>query len=445
VSGSTAVPNIVVVGGQWGDEGKGKVVDLISEHFDVVARFQGGPNAGHTVTIGDKRHAVHHVPSGVFRPTVRIVIGNGTVIDLAKLLTELDQLVAAGFELDGRLFISDRAHVILPLMQQLDSLAEQSADAETRIGTTLRGIGPTYEAKAARWGIRMADLADVDHLETQIQRMIDGPAGQRIREAGADPGDAASAAKEAHAHWGRLSSYVADTALLLNDWIDGGSNVLFEGAQGTLLDLDHGSYPYVTSSNTMAGGVCAGLGIAPRLIGGVLGVFKAYGTRVGAGPMPTECDDGPEGVGQRLRDRGHEYGTTTGRPRRCGWFDAVAARYANRINRYDCICVTLLDVLDAFDEIRVCVGYRVDGEELTSVPPSVALAERIEPVYESFEGWNEDTTRIQQWAELPVAARRYLDWIGEIVGTEVALAGVGPERTQSLVRPGSWLANRLGL
>jgi adenylosuccinate synthase len=443
VSAVSAVPNIAVVGGQWGDEGKGKVVDLISEHFDVVARFQGGPNAGHTVTIGDKRHAVHHVPSGVFRPGVRIVIGNGTVIALEKLLDELDQLLEAGFELDGRMFISDRAHVILPLMQRLDALSEKAADAASKIGTTLRGIGPTYEAKAARWGIRMADLADPVHLQSRIQKMIDGAAGQRIREAGDDPGDAASAAAQAHAQWKRLAPFVADTAMLLNDWIDAGSNVLFEGAQGLLLDLDHGSYPYVTSSNTMAGGVCAGLGLAPKLVGGVLGVFKAYSTRVGSGPMPTECDDGPQGVGQRLRDRGHEYGTTTGRPRRCGWLDGVAARYAMRINRYDCICVTLLDVLDAFEQIKVCVGYRVDGKEMNSVPPSLALAEKIAPIYESFEGWNEDTTRIQRWDDLPAAAKRYLERVGEIIGADVALAGVGPERTQSLVRPGSWLARNL--
>ncbi len=440
-----AIPNVAVVGGQWGDEGKGKVVDLISEHFDVVARFQGGPNAGHTVTIGEMRHAVHHVPSGVFRPSVRLVIGNGTVVALGKLLVELDELTAAGFDLAGRLFISDRAHVILPLMQRLDELQEQSAEGAARIGTTLRGIGPTYEAKAARWGIRMADLADLAHLERQIERMLGGAAGRRMRDSGEDPGDAASAAREAHEQWKRLSPYVADTAMLVNDWIDGGSSVLFEGAQGTLLDLDHGSYPFVTSSSTMAGGVCAGLGVAPKLIGGVLGVFKAYSTRVGAGPMPTECDDGPQGVARKLRDRGREYGTTTGRPRRCGWFDGVAARYANRINRYDCVCVTLLDVLDVFEEIRVCVGYRIDGREVRSFPPSIALAARIEPVYATFEGWGTDITRIRSWNALPQTALHYLERIGEILGAEVALAGVGPERTQSLVRPGSWLATRLRL
>jgi adenylosuccinate synthase len=439
------MPNIAVIGAQWGDEGKGKVVDLLSEHFDAVARFQGGPNAGHTVTIGDRRHALHHVPSGVFRPATRIVIGNGTVLDLGKLLEELDGLKTAGVEVDGRLFISDRAHVILPPMKMLDELAENAASADSKIGTTLRGVGPTYQAKAARWGVRVGDLADTRHLELWIERMLDGPVGRQLRQAGQQLESVADYVRESHEHWQRLRPFVVDTSTLLNDWIDQGLRVLFEGAQGTLLDLDHGSYPFVTSSNTMAGGVCAGLGVAPRLVDGVLGVFKAYCTRVGSGPMPTELDDGPQGFGQKLRDRGHEYGTTTGRPRRCGWFDAVAARYATRINRYDGACAMLVDVLDDFEEIRICNGYRIDGEEVRSLPASVAESERIEPVYETVEGWQSDTTAIREWDKLPGAAQRYLDRLGEIIGTEIVLAGVGPERTQTLVRPGSWLARQLGL
>jgi len=434
--------NMAVIGAQWGDEGKGKIVDLLSDRFDVVARFQGGPNAGHTVVVGEMSHALHHVPSGVFRPDVQIVIGNGTVLDLTKLLVELDELAEAGVTLRGRLFISDRAHVILPLLQRLDALREEQADAESRIGTTLRGIGPTYEAKAARWGVRMADLADLEHIEARLRVILEGTAGRCIVEAGGTIDDAAEQARQAHEQWTRLAPFVTDTAMLLNDWIDEGKSVLFEGAQGTLLDLDHGSYPFVTSSNTMAGGVCTGLGVGPSAVGGVLGVFKAYGTRVGAGPMPTELDDGN---GELLRERGHEYGTTTGRPRRCGWFDGVAGRYATRINRYDAACLTLLDVLDAFEEIRICRGYRLDGEELTSPPASVARVERIEPIYESHEGWKSDTTGIRRWDELPVAARNYLNRIGEIIGTPVDLVGVGPERTQSLVRPQSWLADQLGM
>jgi len=435
--------NIAVLGAQWGDEGKGKVVDLLSERFDVVARFQGGPNAGHTVIIGDQRYALHHVPSGVFRPAAKNVIGNGTVLALEKLLEELDQLRDAGIDLEGRLFISDRAHVILPLMVRLDTLAELSADTRYKIGTTLRGIGPTYQAKAARWGVRMADLADRARLVRIVQRMIDGPAGIGLRAMGEDPGSAEEIAGATHASYQRLARYVADTAMLLNDWIDQGLSVLFEGAQGTLLDVDHGSYPFVTSSNTQAGALCAGLGVAPTRVGGCLGVYKAYGTRVGSGPMPTELEDGPDGFGEKLRRRGNEFGTTTGRPRRCGWFDGVAGRYANRLNRFDAVCLTLLDVLDAFDEIKICTSYRIDGKTVTSFPASSQTAEKIEPVYETLPGWRTDTTAIRRWEDLPANAIAYLERVGEVIGTEVAVVGVGPDRSQSIVKPGSWLADQL--
>jgi adenylosuccinate synthase len=435
------MPNIAVVGAQWGDEGKGKVVDLLCERFDVVARFQGGPNAGHTVAFDGKSFALHHVPSGVFRPETRIVIGNGTVMDLTRLLEELDGLAKSGIALDGRLYISDRAHVILPILRQLDELEESNAKAADKIGTTLRGIGPTYQAKAARWGIRAADLADPVHLEERIGRIIDGPAGDQLRAAGQTLPDAAVAAADAHTLWKRLSGYIDDTSLRLNDWIDEGASVLFEGAQGTLLDLDHGSYPFVTSSTTVTGGLCAGLGIAPTRVTGSLGVFKAYATRVGSGPMPTELIDDPDG--DLIRERGHEFGTTTGRPRRCGWFDGVAARYANRINRFDVACVTLLDVLDAFEEIKICTGYRLDGKDVESFPASVAMAERLEPVWETHKGWNTDTTGVRRWEDLPAAALAYLARLQEVIGTEVALVGVGPDRVQSIVRPESWLTRTL--
>ena len=436
------MPNIAVLGAQWGDEGKGKVVDLLCERFDVVARFQGGPNAGHTVIIGDERYALHHVPSGVFRPDVKVVIGNGMVLDMGKLLDELDGLEAAGVSLAGRLYISDRAHVILPLMTRLDALAETAASDE-KIGTTLRGIGPTYEAKAARWGLRMADLADPAHLEGRIERILEGPAGMRIREAGEDPGTAGEIAAAAYEQGSRLARYVTDTALVLNDWIDDGLSVLFEGAQGTLLHLDHGSYPFVTSSNTLAGALCAGLGGAPTRVDGALGVFKAYATRVGGGPMPTELREGSGPFGEILRERGQEFGTTTGRPRRCGWFDGVAARYANRVNRFDGVCVTKLDVLDAFEEIRVCVGYRLDGEDVASFPASVARTEALEPVYETLPGWNSDTTKIRSWNELPPATVAYLDRLGQVIGSPITMVGVGPDRSQSIIRPGSWLERQL--
>ncbi len=434
------MPNIAVIGAQWGDEGKGKIVDLLSERFDVVARFQGGPNAGHTVTFGGQSYALHHVPSGVFRPNVRIVIGNGTVLDLGKMLDEFDGLVRAGIELDGRLFVSDRAHVVLPVMVRLDALRESAADAATRIGTTLRGIGPTYEAKAARWGVRIGDLAELDYLTDRVRRIVDGPAGQRLREAG-ERLDADAIAREAWERGRRLAPYVADTALLLNDWIDEGLDVLFEGAQGTLLDLDHGSYPFVTSSSTIAGALCGGLGVAPTRLDGALGVFKAYGTRVGGGPMPTELKDAD---GERIRERGREYGTTTGRPRRCGWFDGVAAAYANRLNRFDNVCISLLDVLDEFDQVKLCVGYRDDGREVRSFPASPAAAARVEPVWETLPGWSTDTTGVRRWDELPSNARRFLDRLGEVIGSPVGMVGVGPDRAQSIIRPGSWMAGLLG-
>lgn len=435
------MPNIAVVGAQWGDEGKGKVVDLLCERFDVVARFQGGPNAGHTVVFDGKSYALHHVPSGVFRPGTRIVIGTGTVLDLTRLLEELDGLAESGIDLAGRLFISDRAHVILPILQQLDALEESSAKAGDKIGTTLRGIGPTYQAKAARWGLRLAEFEDPVQLEQRIERILAGPAGERLRKAGSDVSDAKSLAKEGHAQWKRLAQYVSDTSMRLNDWIDAGASVLFEGAQGTLLDLDHGSYPFVTSSTTVAGGLCAGLGVAPTRVTGALGVFKAYGTRVGAGPMPSELID--DAAGELIRERGHEYGTTTGRPRRCGWFDGVAARYANRINRFDAVCITLLDVLDVFEEIKLCTGYLLDGKAVESIPASVSRAERIEPVYETHRGWNTDTTAVRRWEDLPAEARAYLSRLEEVIGAEVALVGVGPDRVQSILRPDSWLTRNV--
>ncbi len=437
------MPNVAVVGAQWGDEGKGKVVDLFSERFDVVARFQGGPNAGHTVTIAGRRHALHHIPSGAFRPGVRVVVGNGTVLDLEKLLLEIEGLAAAGVDLEGRLYISDRAHVILPEMARLDVLGETTGCLGTRLGTTRKGIGPAYEAKAARLGIRVADLADPEALLARARVLVDARIGRLL-----GPGDGApdvdALVRRAREPWARLMPFVADTSLLLNAWIDEGKSILFEGAQGTLLDLDHGSYPFVTSSSTVAGGLCAGLGVSPRRVDGIVGVFKAYTTRVGDGPMPTELRDGPEGLGERLRKRGQEYGTTTGRPRRCGWFDGAAAAYAHRLNRFDAACVTLLDVLDAFEEIRICTGYRLDGREIRSLPASPAEAARVEAVFEILPGWRRDTTGARRWDELPAAARRYLDRLGEVIGAEIGMVGVGPDRDQSIVRPNSWLARMMG-
>lgn len=436
------MPNLAVVGAQWGDEGKGKVVDLLSERFDVVARYQGGPNAGHTVTVGGRRHALHHVPSGVFREGVRAVIGNGTVLDLGRLVEEIEALAAAGVRLTGRLFVSDRAHVILPPMARLDEAAEESASEGSRIGTTRKGIGPAYQTKTARGGIRMADVLDLAHLEARIGELLDGPLAPWFRSAGS--WDRAALAREIHGHGKKLEAFVADTSLLLNAWIDEGKRILFEGAQGTLLDLDHGSYPFVTSSSTVAGGLCGGLGISPTRVAGVVGVLKAYCTRVGCGPMPTELHDGPGGLGEKIRERGREYGTTTGRPRRCGWFDGAAAAYANRINRFDSVCVMLLDVLDVFDSLRVCTGYRLDGREVRGFPATVRDAERLAPVFETLPGWRRETSGARRWDDLPAEAKRYLARLEEVIGAEVGLVSVGPDREQSILRPGTWLARALG-
>jgi len=436
--------NIAIVGAQWGDEGKGKLVDLFCDRYDAVARFQGGPNAGHTVKFDDTCHALHHIPSGVFRPDVKIVIGNGTVLDLEKLLDELDGLEKAGIDLNGRLFISDRAHVILPIMKHLDALQEEAAGTGGKIGTTLRGIGPTYQAKAARIGLRLGEALGADTLRERIENILAGPIGSQARQAGAtDEASAGATASEMNALAEKLRPHIADTALLLNEWIDNGEAILFEGAQGTLLDLDHGSYPFVTSSSTVSGGLCAGLGVAPTLLGGVMGVYKAYTTRVGSGPMPTELDDGPEGFGQKLRDRGQEYGTTTGRPRRCGWFDGMAAWYANRVNRFENACITLLDVLDDFDTIQVCTGYKLDGKPVHGFPASAADADRIEAVYESLPGWKQDLTAVRRWEDLPENAIGYLSKIESVIGTEIGMVGVGPDREQSIIRPGSLLEQRL--
>jgi adenylosuccinate synthase len=418
-------------------------VDLLADRFEVVARYQGGPNAGHTVVVDGQRRALRHIPSGAFRKSARVVMGNGMVLDLDKLLVEIGEVEAAGFPLDGRFFISDRAHVILPPMAKLDALTEASPDR--KIGTTQRGIGPTYEAKASRQGVRVADLADLDRLRVKVERIVTGPIGRRLREAGEDPGDPDALARAAFEGGRKLGPFVADTSALLNRWMDEGASVLFEGAQGTMLDIDHGSYPYVTSSNTTAAGLCAGLGIAPTRVHGILGVSKAYATRVGAGPMPTELEDGPQGMGERLRARGREFGTVTGRPRRCGWFDAVATAYATRLNRFDGVCVTLLDVLDAFEEIRVCVAYTLEGRRLHTIPAALADAERCRPIYETLPGWSADTTAVRRWEELPTQARAYLDFLGERIGAEVAVVGVGPDRAQSIVRPGSWVARTFRL
>ncbi|MEE8523637.1 MAG: adenylosuccinate synthase, partial [Thermoanaerobaculia bacterium] len=420
--------NTVVLGMQWGDEGKGKIVDLICPAFDAVARFQGGDNAGHTVKFADRHFALHLLPSGILQPEMRCVLGNGMVICPDSLFGELDEIRAAGVDVEKRLFVSGRAQVILPTHIALDQ-AREAARGDRKIGTTARGIGPAYESKAGRYGVRCGDLL-ADDLEDRLAVQHRTIAAQ-LADLGADPPPSVAELVEECRVWGeRLRPYVHDTVDLLNRWIDDGDGVLFEGAQGALLDIDHGTYPYVTSSNVTAGGVCAGTGVPPMRLTGVLGVIKAYTTRVGGGPFTTELDDK---TGEHLRRRGNEFGTTTGRPRRCGWFDAVAARYSRRINGTDVLAVTKLDVLDELDTIRLCVAYRVDGREIRDFPMDLSVLERAEPVYRDVPGWNQSTVGILDEQDLPGAARDYLAILEEAVGAPVGLISTGPRREETIL------------
>ena len=420
--------HVIVLGLQWGDEGKGKIVDLIVPAFDAVVRFQGGHNAGHTVKYGDRHFALHLIPSGILNPTSLCVLGNGMVVAPDALRTELESLESQGVDSTGRLFVSDRAHVILPTHALLDAAREEARGIH-KLGTTLRGIGPAYELKAARVGVRIGDLGSrglVDLLRLQHQRIA-----PELSALSADPPPKPSALASQCRSWAEwLGERTCDATELVHGWMDEGKSVLFEGAQGTLLDVDHGTYPYVTSSATTAGGICVGAGIPPRRVDAVVGVLKAYVTRVGQGPFPTELHDD---VGEHLRQRGNEVGTTTGRPRRCGWFDAVAARYACRLNGCDGLALTKLDVLDELDEIKVCVGYRVEGEVRQSFPADAGVLDRCEPVYESVPGWKSSTAGIVDPAALPEAAKRYLALLETHLGAPVVMVSSGPRREETML------------
>jgi adenylosuccinate synthase len=436
------VPAYVVVGAQWGDEGKGKVVDLLTERVDIVARYGGGPNAGHTICVGDRRFALHHVPSGILREGVLCVIGNGVVIEPASLLKEIEDLRRSGIRVEDNLRISDRAHLILPYHRGRDIAREESA-RDGRIGTTRLGVGPTYEGKAARHGLRVADLADPQALSDRIRAIAAAvAAGGGGLPAEFNP-PAEQAARDYQAHGAALRPFIADTATLLNHRLDGGAVVLCEGAQGTMLDLDHGGYPYVTSSTSTAGGACTGLGISPVRVAGVIGVMKAYSTRVGEGPMPTEQDNP---TGDRIRQRGREFGSTTGRPRRCGWFDAVVARYAVMVNRIETVALTLFDVLDDFDHIPIGVAYECDGRRIDTLPGDPAVVRRCRPIYETLPGWRSDTSGVTREADLPPAARDYVRRIEALVGSEVGIISASPQRDRTIIRPegriAAWLPRR---
>jgi adenylosuccinate synthase len=431
--------NVVLLGTQWGDEGKGKIVDWLTERFDIVARYQGGNNAGHTVIIDGEKTVLHLVPSGILRPQRVCVIGNGVVVDPEALFAEIDHLEGAGIDVDGRLLVSQRAHVILPYHRGIE-LGSERRRGEDNIGTTKRGIGPCYEDKMARSGIRVVDCIDHDVLAHKVRANV--VVVNELLESLYDhpPFDADEIIETYAAHGERLKAYAADTSLYLNDAMDAGKTVLFEGAQGTHLDVDHGTYPFVTSSNATAGGVCAGLGIGPTRVDGCLGVAKAYTTRVGSGPFPSELHDE---LGDRLRAAGNEFGATTGRPRRCGSFDAVATRYATRINACDALVLTKLDVLDGLDEVPICTGYRIDGEVRTEMPAETWLLEDTEPVIESMPGWGQPTAGVDAWDELPQECRDYVERIAELTRCEVGLLSVGAERRAIIAVPGTHVGDWL--
>ena len=422
--------NLCVLGAQWGDEGKGKIVDLLTPRFSVVARYQGGHNAGHTVYVKGRKFVLHLIPSGILHPGVVCIIGNGVVVDPTALFAELDELIAMGVEVAGRLFISDKAHVILPYHRELDVLAE-ARRGEQKIGTTSRGIGPAYEDKIGRRGIRMGDLADesvAGPLSIAVQHNVDarnrlvGNSDMKWQDVLADLGRA----------WVRLRPLVIDTSLRLHQAITAGSAVMFEGAQGTLLDIDHGTYPYVTSSNATAGGAATGLGVGPGVIGNVLGVAKAYTTRVGGGPLPTELLGE---MGERLRETGMEYGASTGRPRRCGWFDAVAVRYAARVNGLHSIAITKLDVLDGIKELEICTAYRCGTQTLREMPSDLAQLSQCEPLYETVPGWSEPTKGVTDFDQLPENARRYIRRLEETSGVPASIISTGSDREHTILRP----------
>lgn len=430
--------NVAVIGAQWGDEGKGKVVDLLAPHFAIVARFQGGHNAGHTVFTEGTRFVLHLVPSGILHPATTCVIGNGVVVDPKALFAEIDSLQACGVEVADRLLVSDKAHVIMPYHRELDVLAE-ARRGERRIGTTSRGIGPAYEDKVGRRGIRVGDLADTSP---------DGPLAEAVRENVATRNrliregemDWRAVLADLATAWARLRPLVADVSLYLARALAAGRSILFEGAQGTLLDIDHGTYPYVTSSNATVGGICTGLGIGPRHIHAVLGVAKAYTTRVGEGPLPTEVKGE---LGDRLRDTGQEYGASTGRPRRCGWYDAVAVRYAVRINGLDALALTKLDVLDGLDQVAICTAYRCRGRIVTEMPADAVELARCEPLYETLPGWDRPTRGVRRFQDLPAAAQRYIARLEEVSGVPIVLISTGSDRDDTIVREESLVAQWL--
>jgi adenylosuccinate synthase len=422
------MPAIVLVGAQWGDEGKGKATDLLGSRVDAVVKFNGGNNAGHTIVIGTEKYALHLLPSGILTPGCRPVIGNGVVIDLGVLFEEIDGLNARGVD-TSELVVSSAAHVIAPYNRTLDKVTERFLGS-SRIGTTGRGIGPTYADKMSRIGIRVQDLFDVDVLRAKVSGALNLKNQILVKIYNRKGFDVEAVVAELASYAERLAPMVADTPLLLEQLLDGGATVVLEAGQATLLDVDHGTYPFVTSSNATAGGACTGSGIPPTRISRVVAVVKAYTTRVGEGPFPTELLDAD---GERLRTNGAEFGTTTGRPRRCGWFDAVVGRYATRINGVTDFVLTKLDVLTGFPEVPVCVAYEVDGRRHDELPMTQAEFARAVPVYETFPGWDEGISKARALADLPTAARDYVAALEDMIKAPISVIGVGPGRDETIV------------
>jgi len=418
--------NTILVGAQWGDEGKGKIIDVLTEQAEIVVRTQGGNNAGHTVFLGEKKYVLHLIPSGILRPKKTCVIGNGVVIDPVNLVGEIDRLLQLGIAVKKNLLISETAHVVFPYHRELDEHREK-VKGKNKIGTTKRGIGPAYGDKAARTGLRMIDLINEDRFEAMLRVRIKEN-NEVLKAFGSKPLSFAKVHATYRAAGDRLKPFVANTVVFLHKATQRKANVLFEGAQGTFLDIDHGTYPFVTSSNTTAGGACTGSGVAPNRMDRVVGVMKAYTTRVGEGPLPTETAE----VADMLHDMGREFGATTGRARRCGWFDSVATRHATMVNGIDELAVTNLDGLDTLDSIKVCIGYRVGSARLDYIPNDIETLSKCEPIYVEFPGWKTPTDKCKSWQEIPAKARSYLKAIAELTGAKLTIASVGPARAQTI-------------
>jgi adenylosuccinate synthase len=423
------MPGIVLLGTQWGDEGKGRITDLLASHMNMVVRFQGGNNAGHTVVANDKEFRLHHIPSGILYPKILCIIGNGVVVNPEVLIEELEDLNNKGVSADN-LRISGNAHLIMPYHILLDKAGEQNL-GKSKIGTTKKGIGPAYADKAYRSGIRVQDLLDLKIFRTKLEETLKLKNKEIGKIYDLKELDMSEILDKYINYSEKLAKYIEDTSFLINRFLDNGKFVLFEGAQGTLLDIDHGTYPFVTSSSTVAGGACTGSGVGPKKINEIIGVAKAYTTRVGSGPFPTETNDE---VGKYMREKGNEYGTTTGRARRCGWIDTLILKYSIMLNSIDSIALTKLDVLSGLKQVSICTGYRYKGKIYKEIPPHQTIMHKCEPVYKTVNGWNEDISQIKDYNLLPGNTRAYIEEIEDLIGLPISMISVGPERSQIIIR-----------